>query len=162
MEYENDVTTAQVWQAGDDGYLWRATLHEPRVVARGRAPTHEEAVDQATLARRALAGDVGDFTEADARAYIVSQKWVFASTMPRNPHEYVVLTKSTRPHQHLAFRQFIRDRGTRRTYFATGWEFCYLDVGDHRYWVTPTDPAPDGDVWTIINRKTIRPRKDES
>lgn len=158
MKLEDDVTTAEVWRADDEDYQWRATMHEPRIVARGGAFSYDEAVDQVTLACRALAGDAGDFTELDAREYIASQAWVFATTMPQNPHEYVVLKRSTRPHHHLAFRQFIRDQGTRRPYF--GWEFCYLDIDDHRYWVTPTDPAPDGQIWTIINRKTSRARKD--
>lgn len=79
----------------------------------------------------------------------------FAKTMPSHPHEYVVLARSTRPHEHLAFRLYLRVHGERRTFPATGWEFCYLDLDDHRYWVTPTDPAPDGEVWTIINRQAI-------
>jgi hypothetical protein len=153
MTLEDDVTTAEVWRAGDEDFRWRATLHEPRIVARGGAPSHDEAVDQVTLARRALAGDAGGFTELDAREYVAGQEWVFARTMPANPHEYVVLERSTRPDQHLAFRQLIRDRGVVRMF--GGWEFCYLDIDDHRYWVPPTDPAPDGQSWTIINRKAI-------
>jgi hypothetical protein len=158
MKLEDDVTTAEVWREGDESYQWRATLHEPRIVVRGGASSHDKAVEQVTLACRALAGDAGDFTELDAREYIASQEWVFARTMPQNPHEYVVLKASTRPHQHLAFRQFIRDRGVVSMF--DGWEFCYLDIDHHRYWVTPTDPAPDGQSWTIINRKTVRARKD--
>lgn len=123
----------------------------PRRGARGGRVSPREAPEPVT-------GDLEPSTEGytveDARAYIASQRWVYAKTMPRNPHEYVVLRKSTDPEGHLRFRAFIRRTGRAEQFRRSRWVFVYLDIDGWSYWVTQTDPAPDGDVWTIINRRT--------
>ena len=51
----------------------------------------------------------------DPRPYIAANHWVFARTMPDNPHEYVVIYNSTDPYQHLMFLEWIRSVETSST-----------------------------------------------
>jgi hypothetical protein len=58
--------------------------------------------------RRLLPAPPRDY---DPRPYIAANHWVFARTMPDNPHEYLVIRKSTDPYEHLMFPEWIRAVG---------------------------------------------------
>ena len=49
--------------------------------------------------------------DCDPRPYIAANRWVFARTMPENPHEYVVLAHSSDPYEHLMFVEWNPARG---------------------------------------------------
>jgi hypothetical protein len=81
-----------------------------------------------------------------ARAYLAAQTWVFARTMPKWPHEYVLLTRSTDPWAHLLTVALIRQVGVKRRF--AGRLHSYWQDGGHEYWtMRPTD--------TILNRKEL-------
>jgi hypothetical protein len=81
----------------------------------------------------------------DPRPYIAANYWVFASTMPENPHYYVMLKASTDWREHLRFLRWIR-RGVAEVW-RDGRRYPYRYVDGYRYWAMP-DPS-----WTIINRE---------
>ena len=144
-----------VYDAGNaGGWRWEVrddSLPKP-LVARGVAGSEQEARAQADVAGRAIDGDVSGWTADDNRRFIASQRWVFAKTMPENPHEYCVLEWCDRQHELLAMREWIRQHGVRRQWQG-GWVwFDWTDDG-WTYWVGESDPMPDGDTWDIINRK---------
>jgi hypothetical protein len=79
--------------------------------------------------------------EYDPRPYIEAQLWVFASTMPEQPHFYVVLQRSTDRAEHMVFLRWIRRTGERKTF--AGQAYRYATVDGWRYW----------SVGTVINRR---------
>lgn len=84
--------------------------------------------------------------EYDPTAYIESQRWRFASSMPDHPHEYVLLRASSDAHAHLAFLDWIRTTGSIEVY--RGRRYRYREVAGHRYWAM-------GPADTIINRRVV-------
>jgi hypothetical protein len=70
-------------------------------------------------------------TEADFRDFAERSKWVFAKTMPDNPHEYVLRRSCADEQEFEAAVRFIREHGYRAkfggryyTYYALdGWKF---------------------------------------
>jgi hypothetical protein len=80
----------------------------------------------------------------DPSTYIGAHKWVFARTMPENPHEYVLIRRSTDWREHLRFLRWIRVWGDNELY--RGVNYRYRTIGEWRYWALgPND--------TIINRR---------
>jgi hypothetical protein len=81
-----------------------------------------------------------------AGAYLAAQTWVYARTMPKWPHEYVLLARSSDPWEHLRVVWFIRQTGVKRRF--AGRLHSYWQSGGHEYW---TMRATD----TILNRKEL-------
>jgi len=87
-------------------------------------------------------------TEAEAARYVESQSFVFARTMPRAPHEYVLLRRSTDPSMHLRTVAWIRANGERRRW-RSGHYHTYWTHGFYEYWaMAPRD--------VILNRRDTR------
>lgn len=87
------------------------------------------------------------FTPELAGAYLASQDWVYAKTMPKWPHEYVLMRRSTDMWGHLRTVEFIRRTGEQRPWHRR--LHSYWQPGDGReYW---TMRAFD----TILNRRRI-------
>jgi len=85
-------------------------------------------------------------TAEQAGAYVDAQEWVFAKTMPKWPHEYVLIWRSPDPWLHLRVVAFIRSVGERRRW---GRHFHhYWTWGDHEYWAMPPRE-------TILNRRRL-------
>lgn len=85
-------------------------------------------------------------TREEAGAYVEAQTWTFARTMPKWPHEYVLIWKSTSPWTQLRVLAFIRATGERRKW---GRHFHhYWTWGDHEYWAMPPRE-------TILNRRRL-------
>jgi hypothetical protein len=74
--------------------------------------------------------------------------WIFAKTMPENPHFYM-LREETDDTEFVRFVEIIRKLGYREDY--EGYPYTVLDVGGWRYW---TMGAPI-DETILINRKRI-------
>ncbi len=135
------LSALTVWEAlsativPDDG----AGLLSPRLAYDVRAI-------QAAMAelRRLLPAPARDY---DPRPYIAANHWVFARTMPDNPHEYVVIHDSTDPYEHLMFLEWIRSVGDIEHY--RGRDYEYVTVDGYRYWAM----GPSGPEHTIINRR---------
>jgi hypothetical protein len=82
----------------------------------------------------------------DPRPYIEANTWVFARTMPENPHEYVMLRASTDWREHLRFLRWLRVYGEVERWLD-GRRYRYRIVDGWRYWAmwSPND--------TILNRE---------
>ena len=89
------------------------------------------------------------FSETDARRYVGSQRWKYASTMPNNPHEYQLLRVSTDQATHLQMVDWLRE-GKEELYYGHG-PFYYQTIDGQLYWAGPRE-SRDG-PWTIINRE---------
>jgi hypothetical protein len=85
----------------------------------------------------------------DPHPYIATNRWTYARTMPENPHEYVVLRKSTDPYEHLRFLAWIRGSGNLEHFKGRDYEFVEID--GWRYWAMGTDQLEQ----TIINRRVV-------
>jgi hypothetical protein len=68
----------------------------------------------------------------DPRPYIDSQEWVFARTMPENPHFYVHLSKTTDWRSHLVVLLWIRAHGEVERF--KGRDYRYQTVDGWRLW----------------------------
>jgi hypothetical protein len=73
----------------------------------------------------------------DPRAFIASTAWTFASTMPENPHEYVV-ERDLRgdPEAHAAFRAFVAHVRSGRLRTFRGHRYRTVEVEERTYWLT--------------------------
>lgn len=92
-------------------------------------------------------GGLPSATAGQARSYLASQTWTFAKTMPRWPHEYVLLRKSTDLWMHLRVVAFIRLAGEKRPFGGRG--------RVHSYW----QPGDGTEVWTMRPFDTILNRR---
>jgi hypothetical protein len=96
-----------------------------------------------------VAGTVRLPAAAQVRAYLASQKWVYARTMPKWPHEYVLLKRATDPWLHLRVVAYVRQRGEHRYFAPSRRVHSYWQAGDGwEYW---TMRAAD----TILNRARL-------
>ena len=78
---------------------------------------------------------------AQVRKYLAAQTWVYARTMPKWPHEYILLKRSTDPWMHLRAVAVIRANGERRRF--------------HAYW----QPDDGFEYWTMRSCDTILNRR---
>ncbi len=122
------------------GGAWAALCRDCHgKIGRGRAVELVHAAEQARPP-----------TVAQVRRYLVAQTWVYARTMPKYPHEYVLLKRSTDPWMHLRVVAFIRSHGTERYFRPSRVTRAYWAAGDgYEYWAM--DRATD----TIVNRAEI-------
>ena len=65
-------------------------------------------------------------------AFVESNSWTFARTMPKHPHEYVLLWKSSSKEDFFRFAMTIRRFGYDE-YFYTK-QIRYMDLDGRRYW----------------------------
>ncbi len=96
------------------------------------------------------------FTIDDARSYISTVRWQFATTMPQWPHEYTV--RSWNPARELRFEAFvtlIRAAGIVKPWPRDApvpcYHHTYLDVDGWDYW-TMGDAVTET---TVINRALL-------
>ena len=93
------------------------------------------------------------------------QEWVFARTMPKNPHHYTLRRKWARDEDFVWAVETIRRHGYRSKY-GKSW-YTQIDVNGHFYW---TMGCPIGDLswgWPrlqvagtiLINRKPLADRQ---
>ena len=88
------------------------------------------------------------WTEAEFSRFVASHTWIFARTMPQNPHEYT-LRRDTDSATFDAAVRFIREHGEREIYWGKPYKTLYL--GDHKFW---TMGAPLEET-ILINRKLL-------
>ena len=99
-----------------------------------------------SLAPLVDAGGQPPITADQARAYLAAQTWTYARTMPKWPHEYVLLRKSTDLWMHLGTVALIRAEGEKRR-----WRAGRI----HSYW----QPGDGTEVWTMRDFDTILNRR---
>ena len=80
---------------------------------------------------------------------LAAAHWIFANTMPENPHEYTLRREWTSDADFVRAVLFIREHGYRNL-FEGHW-YTQLDVDEHTYW---TMGAPVEET-ILINRKRI-------
>jgi hypothetical protein len=78
--------------------------------------------------------------------FVSSQKWTFAKSMPRTPHEYIVKGRGNTPEEFEAAVTLLREAGYWHSFYRLRNQ--YLDLGEHFYW-TMGAPIPET---TILNR----------
>lgn len=83
----------------------------------------------------------------DAGRILESQSWIFAKTMPDNPHHYTLRKTWPRDADFAAVVEYIRAEGY--TAMFGGRPYRQLNVNEHFYW-TMGDPVPST---ILINRK---------
>jgi hypothetical protein len=69
----------------------------------------------------------------DPRPYIEANEWTYARTRPQNPHEYLLLHKSTDWREHLRFLRWIRVHGEVERWLDRR-DYPYRTVDGWRYW----------------------------
>jgi len=90
------------------------------------------------------------FAQMEAVAYdLAQQKWIFAKTMPENPHEYTLRKLWQHDKNFVRAVKFIRKYGY--VYRFRGRPYIQFDINEHFYW-TMGDPI---DKTILINRKRI-------
>ncbi|MCK9569893.1 hypothetical protein M0R72_13195 [Candidatus Pacearchaeota archaeon] len=67
----------------------------------------------------------------EAKLFIASSKWIFAKTMPQNPHWYILRSKCDDA-EFVAFVLYIRANGCDVSF--KGRPYKCLDVDGWRYW----------------------------
>lgn len=92
------------------------------------------------------ADEPSGWSHTDFDRFVAEHDWIFASTMPHNPHEYTLRRQTTTASFEAAVR-FIREHGVLEQY--AGKPYKTLARKDHRYW---TMGAPLEDT-ILINRK---------
>lgn len=106
----------------------------PDVNLRPAVPAHGRAAPAALVAK--------------ARGYVVAATWIYAATMPDNPHEYAVRQRAQSAglgDGHEALNRLIRDYHEDRWWGGRTWRTIELDAWS--LWI-----YDDG---TVINRKPI-------
>lgn len=91
------------------------------------------------------------WTRSDFDAFVEGHNWIFARTMPHNPHEYT-LRRDTRSATFDAAVRYIREHGELEMYWGKPYRTLYQ--AGHQYW---TMGAPL-DVTILINRKLLNAR----
>ena len=79
------------------------------------------------------------------RQWIKKQEFVFAKTMPENPHHYIVEKKHGGP-EFSEFVEFVKQRGKVGRF--RGYPYRYVEIDLFTYWLTF-----GRDAGWIINRK---------
>jgi hypothetical protein len=95
----------------------------------------------------------------DPEAFIASQDWIFAKSMPTNPHSYIVRGKGNSHADFEAFVRYIRRHAEERVWGRGRGRKIYLywtDSVGRKYWTMGWPVAET----TIINR--VEPENDGS
>lgn len=87
----------------------------------------------------------------DVARSLIRAEWIFAKTMPHNPHWYTLRKKWTGPALFEDVVAYIREHGY--TYRFGRRDYLQLNINDHYYW---TMGAPLAET-ILINRKPITP-----
>jgi hypothetical protein len=93
---------------------------------------------------------------------LTTAPWVFAKTMPENPHWYTLRRRWENDGDFVFVVQFIRRHGLVERFPdpQRGWPYIYLDLDGFHYWTMGArcERGPYGD-WpedeTLINRKPL-------
>jgi hypothetical protein len=85
------------------------------------------------------------------RDLLLGQQWIFARTMPDNPHWYTLRKTWQRDEDFLWTVEAIRRYGYEEIY--EGQPYTVLDIDDMKYW-TMGAPVPET---ILINRKNLSP-----
>ena len=91
----------------------------------------------------------------EVKEMLLSQEWIFAKTMPNNPHEYCLRKNFKSDEEFVNLVMFIRTEGVKEKYKGYYYPVLYLD--EWKYWTFyyPIN-NPDGS-WKekLINRCRI-------
>ena len=89
------------------------------------------------------------------RAFVASQGWTYAKTVPESPHEYLMRQHCNDPEAYEAMVALIRREGDLRPWTIPGTDqvlrYRYLTVDNYDYWAT-TRPG----LWSLNRRRARR------
>lgn len=88
-------------------------------------------------------------TEAEVQKLLSDEKWIFAKSMPKIPHEYTRKREWKNPELFYDVAKFIMDNGAPETFWKR--TYSYYRYNGKKYWVMDAD-AKD---CTLINRALI-------
>ena len=86
--------------------------------------------------------------QKEIEKFIKSQRWTFAKTMAKHPHEYIIKNVKNKE-LFEKFAIFIRKAGHKKLFFRK--EYSYFDFGGYSYW-TMGEPINET---IVLNRKKI-------
>ena len=78
------------------------------------------------------------------------QEWIFAKTMPENPHHYTLRRKWASDAEFVWTVELIRRHGYRQKYGKSS--YTVLDVGDHFYWTMGWPIGSSDWGWDRLNK----------
>jgi hypothetical protein len=73
-----------------------------------------------------------ELTVQELHDFVERNRWTYAKTMPKHPHEYVLLQNCSSADDFFRFVMTIRRFGYDELFFAK--KMRYLDVDGRRYW----------------------------
>jgi hypothetical protein len=92
------------------------------------------------------------------RKLLAEAEWIFAKTMPENPHHYCLRKNFGNDKDFVYLVQYIRNNGVKEDW--KGYSYIYLYLDGYRYW---SMGAPinneDGSLCTILINKAVVERK---
>lgn len=71
-------------------------------------------------------------TNQEIEQFISENEWVFAKSMPKTPHEYVIESKAVNLERYFKFIDHILTNGTDKRFFRM--TYRYFTVGKYQYW----------------------------
>ena len=97
---------------------------------------------------------------ARAIALLAAQEWIFAKTMPHNPHYYTLRSKWERDQDFIDVVHFIREHGVIESYPPPdGPDYTVMVIEGFKYWTMgfPCNPGPYHPArdTILINRKPV-------
>lgn len=114
----------------------------------GGWPLSVELYYKFTSIRRAAEGKV--YSPQALAEVVANNNWIFAKTMPENPHEYA-LRKAWNPVTISFDEMVLTIRRFGYTQIYGGRPYVVLDIGDHFYWTMGSPLA----ITILINRKVL-------
>jgi len=124
---------------------WLADAGRAVLAAWDNADDLKEAMEEL----RAVLPDVP--ADYDPRPYIARQRWTFAKTVPKHPHEYLLISASSDHAEHLRFMDWVNQTGEDGTFM--GRRYRYRTVEGHTYWTSGLIRPKAGPNDTILNRR---------
>ena len=85
-----------------------------------------------------------------ARAFVNTQRWIFAKTMADIPHFYCLKKSCMAPKEFDWFVQYLVTHSVPGTFYGMTYQYLFLD--EWKYWIMDENPA-DCD---LINRESKR------
>jgi hypothetical protein len=127
------------------------TMNRQTYAERKEARRRDEARAQAIVARGPLELPPDELVRV--RWLLETAAWIFARTMPKNPHWYTLRRQWENDNDFVFVVQFIRRYGLVERFPdpVKGWPYIYFDLDGFHYWTM----GDELDATTLINRKPL-------
>jgi hypothetical protein len=93
----------------------------------------------------------------ELREFVRTSAWIFAKTMPQQPHEYTLRAKAPDERLFMRFVLYIRQVGYEANYGSS--TYTYLDIDGWKYWTMGVPLGPIGEYDSKIHTILINRAK---